>query len=66
MEKGIFGTCSLKILNLYHGHSFKNLIETSKVAPPHISKANALLKHLAVAGAIFDKSLVLTLVAKRD
>jgi hypothetical protein len=66
IEKGILGTNSLKILSLYHGHSFKNLRATSKVAPPHISNAKRLFKHLAVAGAIFCKSYVLTLVASKD
>ena len=64
--KGTFGTSFLNNLNLTHGSSLRNLIETSKVAPPHISRENAFERALDVAGAIAARSEVLTLVARRD
>ena len=62
----MFGTSALSFLSLTHGSSFKYLMATSKVAPPHISRAKAFGNALAVAGAMLTNSVVLTLVARSD
>ena len=56
----------LNTSSLSHGSSPRNLIATSKVAPPHISYENRSLPYQAIAGAIFSMSRVLTLVARSD
>ena len=48
---GTFGTSSRNFSRRSHGHSLRNLIATSNVAPPHISNENAFDKAAFVYGA---------------
>lgn len=52
--------------NLSQGHSCKNRIATSKVAPPQFSIEYKLLNLWETNGEILRRSCVLTRVAKRD
>src|SRR5699024_11698191 len=61
-----FGIFSRSVSKRCHGSSLKNLYDTSKVAPPHISTENKFGKSRAVGSAICSKSLLRTLVAKSD
>lgn len=48
------------------GSSYKNLIATSNVAPPHISNANAFCNAQLVSFAMFTMSIVRRRVASND
>ncbi len=50
--KGMFGTRALICCSLSHGHSCRNLMDTSKVAPPQFSNEYSELKFCARYGLI--------------
>ena len=63
--KGTFGILALSCSSLSQGHSFRNLMETSKVAPPHTSRLMQSCSAHEAYSAPPRRSYVLTLVASR-
>lgn len=64
--KGTLGICSLSFSRRLQGHSCRKRRDTSKVAPPHISREPALASTWAMAGAALSMSWVRMRVASRD
>ena len=62
----MFGIAERRETSLAQGSSPRKRSATSYVAPPHASTEKSLLRILASYGATWTRSLLLTLVAKRD